>query len=108
MRSELRFPHIVTAIGAILFLLGIGWWWLVFRQVIAADYLTLPQAARCLVGTTDICTLAQALCQSDHVLGITRYSTEIFWTSAPLLVLGLTLEIRHRLRSAVTHERRLS
>lgn len=108
MRSDLRFSHIVIAIGVLLFSLGLGWWWIVFRQVIAGDYLTLPQVTVCLAGTTDICALAQALCKTDHVLGITHYSTELFWTSATLLALGLALEVRHQLRVASTHEGRLS
>ncbi|OCO99219.1 MULTISPECIES: hypothetical protein [unclassified Ensifer] len=108
MRSERHLSRIVIASGATLFFVGLGWWWLVFRQVMAGDYLTLPQAALCLAQTSDICALAQALCKTEHVLGITRYSTELFWTSATLLTLGLTLEIRSRLRTAATHERRLS
>jgi hypothetical protein len=78
-----------TALGAVVLALACVWWWLVFRQIIANAYLSAPGALPCLVGQSIVCRLAQALCTSDHVLGIRRYYAASFWAGAGLLATGL-------------------
>jgi len=97
MTPELRLPFAISLLGGLLLGVGLVWWWLVFRLVVSNDYLTYGQAAVCIGGMTDLCTLAQALCTSGHLLGITRYSSELFWAGAGLFSAGLLLTSR-RLR----------
>lgn len=94
MTSETRLPFAICLLGGILFAVGLGWWWLVFRQVIDGDYLSYGQAAVCIAGSTDLCMLAQALCKTDHFLGLTSYSPEVFWAGTAVLATGLVLGTR--------------
>ena len=81
------------AIGAVglglVALVGVvGWWWLVFGEVIATTGLSVPDALVCMVGTSDLCSLAQSLCKSSHFLGIRRYSVEAFWLAGLVIAAG--------------------
>lgn len=86
--------HAVAVAGGCLALVSLGWWWLIFSKVVEADYLTVGQAARCIVGATDLCALAQALCTNDHLYGIRWYAPEAFWAAAGILVAGVLLSAR--------------
>ncbi len=67
-------------LGAAIRVVSVAWWWVVFRQVVGSALVSLPRAVHCLVASSDLCTLAQALCSSsNHVLGIRRYETFLFW-----------------------------
>ena len=94
MPFELRISAVLMAAGTVLLLIGLTWWWLVFREVIAASYMGYREAIVCVAAPSDLCSLAQALCRTEHVLGITRYSIEIFWMSLALLTGGVVLESR--------------
>lgn len=95
MTSSTRLSyHAVALAGGVLALLSVGWWWLIFGKVVGNDYLTVRQAVTCLAGTSDLCTLAQALCTEDHLYGIRWYAPEAFWAAAAILVAGALLSIR--------------
>lgn len=81
-------------LGLFCLLLAVGWWWLVFQQVVDNSYLTTRQALPCLVGSSDTCTLAQALCKAHHPLGIKYYYAGLFWVGLGVLGAGLLLGTR--------------
>jgi hypothetical protein len=96
MTSDPRLSTFVTALGAVILILGLAWWWLVFREVIANDYISYSQAATCIGSATDLCTLAQALCKTNHWLGISKYSSVVFWAGIATSSLGLVLRSSRR------------
>jgi hypothetical protein len=79
----------LLALGGAAMLAAVGWWWLVFRVVIANASLQLPAAMPCLVASSDLCTLAQALCGGKHWLGIRHYDTALFWVGMLLTAAAL-------------------
>jgi len=89
--SRDRLGVTVSATGLLALLLAVAWWWLIFSRVVGNAYMTYPQAAPCLFGTSDLCALAQALCKNDHLLGIRRYSAELLWASLGLIGVGAVL-----------------
>jgi hypothetical protein len=96
MTSSARLPILISVAGGFAIALGLAWWWLVFSEVIAGNYVTYRQAASCIVGTNDLCSLAQALCKSNHFLGIKRYSSELLWAGVAVSSVGLFLASRPR------------
>jgi len=62
-----------------LFVFSIGWWLVVYGQVILNTGMTPSNAVPCLLYTSDRCSLAMALCKDWHFLGIKRYLAEPLW-----------------------------
>jgi hypothetical protein len=92
MTSSARTTYLaVAAAGAVLSLLALGWWWLIFGRVVENGYLSVRQAAACIAGASDLCALAQALCADDHLYGIRWYAPEAFWAAAAILFAGVLL-----------------
>jgi hypothetical protein len=91
MRSLLR--RFLLIAGASSLAIALAWWALVFRSVVANDYLTLPQAGICLGRSSSLCELAMSLCSARvrHFLDITRYSPDLLWVGLLMLGLGLLL-----------------
>ncbi|TBW39485.1 hypothetical protein EYW49_06330 [Siculibacillus lacustris] len=81
----------LLAIGLIGVSLAIGWWWIVYGQLVGSTSMALADAVPCLVSRSDLCSLAQALCRNDHFLGITRYPVAAFWAAATPLGAGLAI-----------------
>jgi hypothetical protein len=79
--------------GVGLLLLAAGWWAIVFSTVVINGYLTLPQAAVCLVFETDACEMAMSLCivRNRHLLEMTEYSPNLLWVGLALLFAQLAL-----------------
>lgn len=97
MTSSARLSYAaVAALGGLLAVLSLGWWWLIFSQVVKNEYLTFGQAVTCIAGATDLCSLAQALCSNDHLYGIRWYAPEAFWAAAAVLAAGALLSVRPR------------
>ncbi|MFT4182725.1 MAG: hypothetical protein QM636_12510 [Rhizobium sp.] len=94
--SKTHLPILISFVGGIAVALGLAWWWLVFSEVIKAEYIGYGQAATCIVGTSDLCSLAEALCKANHFLGIKYYSSELFWSGLATLSVGLILTSRQR------------
>ncbi len=94
MTSDTRLHVYLALAGLAAIVVAGGWWWLIFSQVVASGYLSYAQAATCLAGATDLCTLAQALCKTDHLYGIRWYAPEAFWAGAAVLGTGLALSSR--------------
>lgn len=84
------------AFSLTLLLLGVAtmagatlWWALTYWQVWAYDYLSLPQAGKCLVADSTICRLASALCTGQHRGLVTGYSPIVIWIGAVISCCGL-------------------
>ena len=85
-----------TLAGALL------WWWATYGDVIQYRYLSLGEAGRCLVGDSDICALAKALCLGSHPRAVSAYWTSAFWLGLGVLSLGLLTPTRRK-RAPETH-----
>lgn len=86
-----RLPAALAGLGAAAGLVTALWWWVVYGRQIGSGSLPLANALPCLASKTAICSLAEALCARNHLLGITRYAPAAFWASAALLAAGLVL-----------------
>ncbi len=91
--SRNRVAAAVTAAGGLAVALAIGWWAIVFSRVVSGGYMTYAQAAPCALATDDLCSLAQALCSTDHWLGIRRYSEGLLWAGFAMLAAGALIPI---------------
>lgn len=82
--------------GGLLVLSAVAWWALVFRTVVAYDYLSLTQATVCLGLSNGICELAMSLCSAKirHWLDIKWYSPNLLWVGLTLVFAGLTFSSR--------------
>ncbi|WP_331376070.1 hypothetical protein [Sinorhizobium chiapasense] len=89
MTSNVKLAVAMASFAGVLLVLSLGWWWLVFGNVVASGYISSAQAATCLAADTDLCRLAQALCTNSHVFEIRWYAPEVLWAAAALLVLAL-------------------
>ena len=63
---------------------AVGWWGLSYGQVWHNDYISLPEASRCLVADSAICRLATSLCGARHAAGVAVYSPILFWIGLAL------------------------
>ena len=81
----------LVALGGLLTGLAVLWWWVVFDKVVVSQTLSIGEVMPCLAMHTDLCTLAQSLCQENHFLGIETYFAEGFWISATVLASALVL-----------------
>jgi len=91
-----RLPVLISTGGGLAIALGLAWWWLVFGEIITGDYLSYREAAMCIVGTNDLCSLAETLCKANHFLGIKRYSSELLWAGVAASSVGLLLASRQQ------------
>lgn len=92
-----RISLILAALGLVALILAAGWWWVVFRQVIANGYLGWGQAVVCAGSKSAICDLAMALCGARHPFGIDTYSASLFWLALASLFASLTTSAYARL-----------
>lgn len=79
----------MTVLGVALFVASVGWWWLVYGNVVNNGYISHAQAAVCLAANTDLCRLAQALCTNSHFFDIRWYAPEGFWVAGALLAVAI-------------------
>ena len=100
MLSDRRPARWLLGLGLVLAVLSVAWWWLIFSKVLDGDYITFGQATTCLVGSSALCSLAQALCTDQHLYGIRWYAPEAFWAACAVLVVGAVLSGRASDKSA--------
>lgn len=98
--TRLSWTDGLVALGGLLTGLAILWWWIVFDKVVETDTLSVAEIMPCLAAHTDICTLAQSLCQQNHFLGIETYFAESFWIALTVLASALVLRFFPRDREA--------
>ena len=89
-----RLGLVLLVAGGAVLLGSIGWWWLTYRDVIAYSYISASEASACLVGDSDMCRLARALCRGAHPLTLINYRAAAFWVgvaaaSSSLMMFGL-------------------
>jgi len=77
--------------GILLLLIAVAWWWLTFADVVRYAYLSAPEAAACLVGRSNICDLARALCRGSHPAAVVAYWWGTFWIAIALASASLSL-----------------
>lgn len=85
-------PRLVPALeilGAALVAVAVAWWAVVYGQVIANTGMAPHRTFACLLRTSDLCSLAMSLCSEWHILGIRRYSAELFWSGAAVIAAAL-------------------
>jgi hypothetical protein len=74
-----RLGFVLLATGAAIIVGSVAWWWLTYRDVISYAYISASEASTCLVGDSDICRLARALCRGAHPLTLINYRAWTFW-----------------------------
>lgn len=79
----------VGSLGALLVILALAWWAIVFFQVSTTTGLPMQQTASCLFFTSDRCSLAMSLCREGHIFGITRYSSGLLWVGVSIFSIAL-------------------
>jgi hypothetical protein len=85
-----RLGFFLLAIGAATLVGSVAWWWLTYRDVISYSYISASEASTCLVGDSDICRLARALCRGAHPLTLVTYRAAAFWIGLALASASLT------------------
>lgn len=80
-----RLGLVFLATSAVILAGAIGWWWLTYRDVIGYSYISAREASSCLIGDSDICRLARALCRGAHPLTIINYRAWAFWAALAAL-----------------------
>ncbi len=80
--------HGLIGLGALVLIAALWWWWRTFGEVVGFGYLSWPEAGRCLVGDSTICSLAKALCLGSHPREFTAYWSSAFWCGVALLSSG--------------------
>jgi hypothetical protein len=70
---------LLGAAAALAIAVALAWWWIIFRQVVSYDYMTIADAAVCLGRNSTICDLAMSLCGAKHAFGVARYSPTLLW-----------------------------
>jgi len=84
----------IALAGVALTMVAIGWWAIVYAQVLVNTGMSPAHTVPCLIYTTDRCSLAMALCKEWHILGIQRYSAELLWIGAALCAAALLFDRR--------------
>ena len=74
-----RFSLALLATGAVILAGSLAWWWLTYRDVISYSYISASEASTCLIGDSDICRLARALCRGAHPVTLISYRAAAFW-----------------------------
>ncbi len=75
----------LLAVGAIALCSALAWWWSTFSSVVSYGYISWFEAGRCLVGDSDLCSLATKLCFGAHPAAYAPYAAKAFWISGALL-----------------------
>jgi hypothetical protein len=74
-----RLAVLLLAASALTLAGALAWWWITYADVIRYAYISPGEAGVCLVGDSDICRLARALCRGAHPISIINYPAATFW-----------------------------
>jgi hypothetical protein len=83
-------------LGAAVLLAALAWWWITYGEVVGYGYLSWREAGACLVGNSDICALAKALCVGAHPRLIIAYWSSAFWIGLSFVSASLLTGSRAR------------
>jgi hypothetical protein len=84
-----RYGFVLVAVGALTLVGAVGWWWITYRDVVSYAYINPSEAGVCLLGDSDICRLARALCRGAHPLTVFNYHAASFWIGVATISLSL-------------------
>jgi hypothetical protein len=80
-----RLGFVLLAAGALILAGAVGWWGVTYSDVIRYAYISPGEASTCLVGDSDICRLARALCRGAHPFTLINYRAATFWIGVAAL-----------------------
>jgi hypothetical protein len=89
-------PALLSIGGAIL-IGALAWWWITYGEVVGYGYLSWREAGACLIGNSDVCALAKALCFGAHPRPIVAYWSSAFWLALAVLSASLLSASRARM-----------
>ena len=84
-----RLPLVLVGFGVLALAASCVWWRITYGDVIRYDYISAQQADACLLGDSDICRLARALCRGAHPISVVAYRAAAFWISLAALSASL-------------------
>jgi hypothetical protein len=79
------FGKALVAMGALMLVGAVGWWYVFFEQILGRD---VKRASQCFYYTTDACSLASAV---GYLGKIPTYSPVPFWLSVAVMLIGVIL-----------------
>jgi hypothetical protein len=79
------------ATGIAIVALAVVWWWATYRDVVGYAYLSAREAGLCLIGRSDICDLARALCRGAHPAIALGYWWGTFWIGIAITSMSAAL-----------------
>ena len=82
-------PTLLSIGGGAILVAALGWWWTTYGEVVAYGYLSWREAGVCLIGNSEICTLAKALCFGAHPRFVIAYWSSAFWVALAILSASL-------------------
>jgi len=95
--SDHAAPALLAA-GSFTIIAAIAWWWITYGEVVTFGYLSWTEAGGCLVQSSDVCSLAKALCLGSHPRILVAYWASAFWLGA--IVLSSSLFVSDHKRTA--------
>lgn len=87
----MRHARACLVLGIGVLVLAVLWWWITYRDVVGYAYLSTREAGFCLVGRSDLCDLARALCGGTHPAIALGYWWGTFWIGVAIASLSLAL-----------------
>ena len=91
MNTLRHLPSTLIALGGLTVGSALIWWGLTFWPTVSNDYLSMTEAARCLVLDSSLCRLATSLCGARHAALVVAYSPVVLWAGAATAFCGLTV-----------------
>jgi len=88
-----RVSLLLVTLGAVAVASSVGWWWLTYGDVIRYDYISAKEAGVCLVGDSEICRLARALCRGAHPTFVVAYRAATFWLGVAAVSASLMFRV---------------
>jgi hypothetical protein len=84
-----RLPTVLLGLGALVLATSAAWWWITYGEVIRYNYISAGEAGVCLLGDSEICRLARALCRGAHPVSVVAYRAAAFWIGLAALSASL-------------------
>ena len=89
MSAMARISIPLLVLGAFVVAASAAWWWITYSDVIRYNYIGAGEAGVCLIGDSEICKLARALCRGAHPVATIAYRAATFWIGVAALSASL-------------------